>query len=182
MLDLSDMNEAQRKAVTRDDGPLLVLAGPGSGKTFTITRRILYLLEQGVPPEQLLVITFTREAAMSMQRRFQEMSNAFLPVNFGTFHSVFYHILKKSNVIKNQKLLNNIEKKKILLPILKQYCENIEEKTGESLSEDALQILSAISFYKNTLRMEQAAEKAPGQWQPVFGAILEHYEKAVRSC
>lgn len=182
MLDLSDMNEAQRKAVTRNDGPLLVLAGPGSGKTFTITRRILYLLEQGVPPEQLLVITFTREAAMSMQRRFQEMSNAFLPVNFGTFHSVFYHILKKSNVIKNQKLLNNIEKKKILLPILKQYCENIEEKTGESLSEDALQILSAISFYKNTLRMEQAAEKAPGQWQPVFGAILEHYEKAVRSC
>lgn len=182
MLDLSDMNSAQRKAVTKADGPLLVLAGPGSGKTFTITRRILYLLEQGVPPEQLLVITFTREAAMSMQRRFQEMSNAFLPVNFGTFHSVFYHILKKSNVLKNQKLLNNFEKKKILIPILKKYCENMEEKTGESLGEDALQLLSAISFYKNTLRMEQSAKKAPAQWQPVFGAILEHYEKAVRSC
>ena len=181
MLDLSDMNSAQRKAVTKADGPLLVLAGPGSGKTFTITRRILYLLEQGTPPEQLLVITFTREAAMSMQRRFQEMSKAFLPVNFGTFHSVFYHILKKSNVIKNQKLLNNFEKKKILLPILTKYCENMEEKTGESLGEDALQLLSAISFYKNTLRLEEAAGKAPAQWQSVFGAILEHYEKAVRS-
>ncbi|MCH5342007.1 MAG: ATP-dependent helicase [Acetatifactor sp.] len=181
MLDLSDMNSAQRKAVTKADGPLLVLAGPGSGKTFTITRRILYLLEQGTPPEQLLVITFTREAAMSMQRRFQEMSKAFLPVNFGTFHSVFYHILKKSNVIKNQKLLNNFEKKKILLPILTKYCENMEEKTGESLGEDALQLLSAISFYKNTLRLEEAAGKAPAQWQSVFRAILEHYEKAVRS-
>ena len=182
MLDLSDMNSAQQKAVTKADGPLLVLAGPGSGKTFTITRRILYLLEQGVPPEQLLVITFTREAAMSMQRRFQEMSKAFLPVNFGTFHSVFYNILKKSNVLKNQKLLTNSEKKRILIPILKKYCENMEEKTGESLGEDALQLLSAISFYKNTLRLEEAAGKAPAQWQSIFCAILEHYEKAVRSC
>lgn len=90
MLDLNDMNPAQRKAVTQTDGPLLVLAGPGSGKTFTVTRRILYLLEQGVPPEQILVITFTREAAQSMQRRFQESSKSFQPVNFGTFHSVFF--------------------------------------------------------------------------------------------
>ena len=181
MLDLNDMNSAQRKAVTQTGGPLLVLAGPGSGKTFTITRRILYLLEQGIPPEQLLVITFTREAAMSMQRRFQEMAKAFLPVNFGTFHSVFYQILKKSNILKNQKLLTNSEKKKILLPILKKYCKT-EENIGENLGEDALTILSAISFYKNTLRLEEAAGKAPVEWQPVFGMILESYEKAVRSC
>lgn len=182
MLDLNDMNCAQRKAVTQADGPLLVLAGPGSGKTFTITRRILYLLEQGTPPEQLLVITFTREAAMSMQRRFQEMSNAFLPVNFGTFHSVFFQILKKSNVLKNQKLLTNSEKKKILLPILKKHSENMEEKIGENLGEDALTILSAISYYKNTLRLEEAAGKVPVEWQPVFGEVLKQYGKAVQSC
>lgn len=181
MLDLSDMNSAQRKAVTKADGPLLVLAGPGSGKTFTITRRILYLLEQGTPPEQLLVITFTKEAAMSMQRRFQQMSKTFLPVNFGTFHSVFYHILKKSNVIKKQKLLSNKEKKKILLPILKNYKEAVEDKTNDSLGEDALSILAAISYYKNTLRLEEAAGKISAEWQPYFGAILEHYGKVVQS-
>ena len=72
-LDLTGLNEAQLQAVTHGEGPLLLLAGPGSGKTFTITNRILYLIEKGQAPEGLLVITFTREAALSMQRRFHEM-------------------------------------------------------------------------------------------------------------
>lgn len=180
MLDLNDLNEAQRKAVTYGGGPLLVLAGPGSGKTFTITKRILYLLEQGIPPEQLLVITFTREAAMSMQLRFQEMSDSFLPVNFGTFHSIFYQILQKSNVIKSHKLLTNSEKKKILLSILREYRKNVESSISEDLGEDAMAILSAVSYYKNTLQPEKAAGKAPAEWQPVFPQLLERYEKAVR--
>lgn len=181
MLDLNDLNDAQRKAVTYGGGPLLVLAGPGSGKTFTITKRILYLLDQGISPEQLLVITFTREAAMSMQRRFQEMAGSFLPVNFGTFHSIFYHILQKSNIIKNQKLLTNSEKKKILLSILREYRKNAESGRGEDLGEDAVVILSAISYYKNTLQLEKAASKLPPEWQPVFSQLLERYEKAVRA-
>ena len=181
MLDLNDLNEAQRKAVTYGGGPLLVLAGPGSGKTFTITKRILYLLDQGIPPEQLLVITFTREAAMSMQRRFQEMSGSFLPVNFGTFHSIFYHILQKSNIIKNHKLLTNSEKKKILLSILREYSRNAEGSRGEDLGEDAVAILSAISYYKNTLQLEKAAGKSPAEWQPVFSQLLDRYEKTVRA-
>ncbi len=64
------------EAITHGEGPCLVLAGPGSGKTFTITRRILYLLEQGVGPETILVITFTKEAALSMQERFWRMQGA----------------------------------------------------------------------------------------------------------
>lgn len=182
MLDLNDLNDAQRKAVTYGEGPLLVLAGPGSGKTFTITKRILYLLDQGIPPAQLLVITFTREAAMSMQRRFQEMSGSFLPVNFGTFHSIFYHILQKSHVIKSHKLLTNSEKKKILLPILREYRKNAESGIGEDLGEDAVTILSAVSYYKNTLQLEKASMKAPAEWQSVFSQLLERYEKAVHAC
>ena len=90
MLHLEQLNEAQRKAVMHGEGPLLVLAGPGSGKTFTITQRIHYLVqEKKVPPEEILVITFTREAALSMQQRFLSRSDTFYPVNFGTFHSVF---------------------------------------------------------------------------------------------
>lgn len=182
MLDLNDLNEAQRKAVTYGGGPLLVLAGPGSGKTFTITKRILFLLNQGIPPEQLLVITFTREAAMSMQRRFQEMSGSFLPVSFGTFHSIFFHILQRSNVIKSHKLLMNSEKKKILLPILREYRKNAESGLGEDLGEDAAAILSAVSYYKNTLQLEKASGKSPVEWQSLFPQLLERYEKAVRAC
>lgn len=181
MLELNDLNDAQRNAVTYGGGPLLVLAGPGSGKTFTITKRILFLLDQGIPPEQLLVITFTREAAMSMQRRFQEISGSFLPVSFGTFHSIFFQILQKSNVIKSHKLLTISEKKKILLPILREYRKNAESGIGEDLGEDAMAILSAVSYYKNTLQMEKASEKAPAEWQPIFSQLLERYEKAVRA-
>ena len=67
-MDLTSANEAQKKAIMHLRGPCLVLAGPGSGKTFVITNRILYLLEQGVPPEKILVITFMKEAALSMQK------------------------------------------------------------------------------------------------------------------
>ena len=92
MSDLTCLNASQREAVTFGEGPLLLLAGPGSGKTFTITQRILYLIrERRITPEKLLVITFTREAALSMRQRFAQISpQEALTVNFGTFHSVFY--------------------------------------------------------------------------------------------
>lgn len=77
MIDYTKMNEAQRLAVTHGEGPLLLLAGPGSGKTFTITQRILYLLEKGTVPERILVITFTKDAAVSMQQRFRGLSPFF---------------------------------------------------------------------------------------------------------
>lgn len=181
MPDFSKMNEAQRLAVTHGEGPLLLLAGPGSGKTFTITQRILYLLEQGVPPEQLLVITFTRDAAASMQQRFRRLTTSNLPVNFGTFHSVFYHIVTESDQNGSNRLLNLSQKKKILLPILKEFSANAPEKNSlEVLREDAASILSAMSFYKNTLQLEQAKEKAPGEWQAYFEQILERYERVRR--
>lgn len=175
MTDLSRMNEAQRLAVTHGEGPLLLLAGPGSGKTFTITQRILYLLEKGIVPERILVITFTKDAAVSMQQRFRKLSPANLPVNFGTFHSVFYHMLKESGSVRTEHPLNQSQKKKLLLPILKEYSG---EAFKELLQEDTSAILNAMSFYKNTLSMEEAAEKVPKEWREAFPAILERYEAA----
>lgn len=175
MIDFSKMNDAQRLAVTHGEGPLLLLAGPGSGKTFTITQRILYLLEKGIPPERILVITFTKDAAVSMQQRFRKLSPSSLPVNFGTFHSVFYHMLRESGCIRTEHPLNQSQKKKILLPILKEYSE---EAFKELLQEDTAAILNAMSFYKNTLSVEEAAEKAPKEWREAFPAILDRYEAA----
>ena len=171
MIDYSNLNEAQRLAVTHGEGPLLLLAGPGSGKTFTITQRILYLLEQGTAPEEILVITFTKDAAVSMQQRFRKISPVNLPVNFGTFHSVFYHMLKASGRVRTEHLLNNSQKKKLLIPILKEYSREI-------MQEDTAAVLSAMSFYKNTLSLENAAKKAPKDWQENFPDVFERYEKA----
>lgn len=175
MLDLNQLNEAQRRAVTWGEGPLLLLAGPGSGKTFTVTKRILYLLERGVPPEEILVITFSKDAALSMQRRFRQMDGQFFPVNFGTFHSVFYHILLESGGFHSMKLIPDSRKKNLMISVLKKYHRNME------LSEDALRILSAVSLYKNTADGERALLAVPAEWREHFREITAAYTEAVRA-
>ena len=89
-------SKAQQKAVSHKEGPALILAGPGSGKTFTITHRIKYLIEEyKVKPSEILVITFTKAAAVEMRERFLALAGTECRgVTFGTFHSVFFQILK----------------------------------------------------------------------------------------
>ncbi len=91
-----NMNDAQQQAVLHKDGPMLVLAGPGSGKTLVITERTRNLIEkEKVPEEQILVITFTKAAANEMKERFLALrKTGRTGVNFGTFHAVFFTILK----------------------------------------------------------------------------------------
>lgn len=180
MPDLTLLNEAQRRAVTWGEGPLLLLAGPGSGKTFTITNRILFLLEQGTPPEQILVVTFTREAAASMQRRFQKMSDRFYPVNFGTFHSIFYHILQKSSGHSRLKLLTGAQKKQMIIPVMKKYLQGAGGDAAlAEAGEEAERLLSAVSFYKNTEDSGKAADQAPAAYRDAFLEICGEYRAAV---
>src|SRR3989339_1751668 len=91
-----DLNEQQLEVVLHGDGPVLVLAGAGSGKTRTITYRVAYLLEQGVTPEQILLLTFTNKAAKEMLSRAEALTH--IPIKTlwgGTFHHVANRLLRQ---------------------------------------------------------------------------------------
>lgn len=117
---LQNFNASQREAICHGDGPALVLAGPGSGKTTVITRRLEYLTGTlKVPPEKIMVVTFTKAAATEMQQRFHSLAGAGLPVRFGTFHAFYYHILRNSRPNTSLTLIKEKEKQTLLGQILR---------------------------------------------------------------
>lgn len=118
---LNNCNEAQLQAIKHVTGPMLLIAGPGSGKTFTITERIRYLIEEkGIEPSQILVITFTKAAASEMEQRFlNAMKGKSYSVNFGTFHAVYFHILKQTYQYTSQNIISEKEKRAYLKQVLR---------------------------------------------------------------
>src|SRR5512135_1276935 len=93
---LEDLNPVQREAVKAANGPVMIIAGAGSGKTRVLTYRIAYLIECGVPPNQILALTFTNKAAKEMQSRVAQLvGEKANELWMGTFHSVFARILRR---------------------------------------------------------------------------------------
>src|SRR5246127_2330944 len=92
-----ELNPQQLAAVTASPGPSLVIAGAGSGKTRTLTYRVAYLLEQGIPPDRILLLTFTNKAAREMMRRVTDLLGQELRELWGgTFHSIGARVLRKN--------------------------------------------------------------------------------------
>ena len=166
-------NQAQKKAVSHGEGPCLVLAGPGSGKTLTIVNRIKYLIEEyKVRPEEILVVTFTRFAAAEMKSRLCAlMGKQTLPVTVGTFHGIYYGILKWAYRMGQQNILSEEEKYQILRSAAgKQKMEDFDE-------EDFIQDIAAeIGKIKNN-RIdpdEFVSEKCSAD---AFREIYREYER-----
>lgn len=133
----SNLDSSQREAVCCGTGPCEVIAGPGSGKTLVLTERILYLIRnEEVPPSRILVLTFSRAAAVEMKERFSSKScGRFKDVRFGTFHSAFFHILKESSG-KEYTLFHPHQKEKLLSQLLLNYYEDPKERpTKEELEK-----------------------------------------------
>ena len=92
---LNELNESQRKAAEHIEGPLMIIAGPGSGKTRVLTYRIAHLIEKGIDPFNILSLTFTNKAAREMRERIEKINGLEARnIWMGTFHSVFSRILR----------------------------------------------------------------------------------------
>lgn len=146
------LNRGQDEAIKHGNGPCMVLAPPGSGKTLIVTERTRYLIEEsGVRPDQILVITFTRYAAREMKERFERLTaGKNYPVTFGTFHSIFYGILKCAYGIGANNLMSEKESSVLLQEVLDQ--TNIES-TPEVEDEEKLvrELLREVGMVKNGL-------------------------------
>lgn len=146
------LNRGQDEAIKHGNGPCMVLAPPGSGKTLIVTERTRYLIEEsGVRPDQILVITFTRYAAREMKERFERLTaGKNYPVTFGTFHSIFYGILKCAYGIGANNLMSEKESSVLLQEVLDQ--TNIES-TPEVEDEEELvrELLREVGIVKNGL-------------------------------
>lgn len=171
-----DYNRGQIEAIKHGTGPLLVLAGPGSGKTFTIIQRILHLVEnRGVDPSSILVITFTKAAAKEMKERFRAKTQGKqYPVNFGTFHAVYYHILKTSYHYRSGTVISDYEKKEILKTILSDPSCTCQNPDGPASADEAIEnLLAEISRFKNNGCCAQAGERQMEEFTSVFRAYEE---------
>jgi len=178
---LNDLNESQRLAVEHKDGPLMVIAGAGSGKTRVLTYRIAYLMQQGVDPFNILALTFTNKAAREMKQRIARMVGESEARNLwmGTFHSVFARLLRsdghKLGFPSNFTIYDTQDSQRLISSIIKEMSLDKDEYKYK-------QIQSRISSYKNSLITVKAYYKNPElmeadaarKW-PRMGDIYQQY-------
>ena len=178
---LSDLNEAQKAPVIQKDGPLIVVAGAGSGKTRVLTYRIAYLMDHGVDPFSILALTFTNKAAREMKDRISKVVGQSETMNLwmGTFHSVFARILRaESNKLgypSNFTIYDTQDSERLISSIIK-------EKNLDKDLYKYKQIRNRISTFKNNLITVNAYLNNPElretdlmSKRPKIGEIYEEY-------
>jgi DNA helicase II / ATP-dependent DNA helicase PcrA len=177
---LNGLNPEQQSAVKATDGPLLLMAGAGSGKTRVLTHRIAYLIvEKRVNPYNILAITFTNKAAREMKERIGKMmGGAAEEIWISTFHSMCVRILRRDidrlGFNRNFTILDSGEQQSVVKAILKD--KNIDPKKF-----DPRAILGSISSAKNELiEPEEYAKSAGGYFEQVVSDVYEEYQKRLR--
>ena len=165
-------NASQTRAIHHKNGPMLVLAGPGSGKTLVITERTKYLIEEcGIDPAQILVITFTKAAATEMKRRFQRKMNRSCPVTFGTFHAVYFAILKHAYNYSADNIAREEQRYQCMREIIAK-----EHLTYEDETEFITSLLGEISLVKNS-GIEIANYYSKNCAETVFRKVYRQYHE-----
>lgn len=170
------MNESQKKAIAHQDGPCMVLAGPGSGKTAVITQRTKKLItEYNVHPSNILVITFTKAAAMEMKERFLLLMNeAESKVTFGTFHAIFFMVLKLAYHYDRTNIATDEQKYQFMRDIVASFHLEYRDE-----NEFIGNLLGEISKIKNErLAVEHFYSSQCGE--EVFRKIYAQYQKRLQ--
>lgn len=177
---LNGLNPQQQLAVKTTDGPLLLMAGAGSGKTRVLTHRIGYLMvEKGVNPYNILAITFTNKAAREMRERIQKlMGGAADDIWISTFHSMCVRILRRDidrlGFNRNFTILDSSDQQSVIKNILKE--KNIDPK-----KYDPRALLGAISSAKNELiEPEEFSKNAGDYYANVVADVYKEYQKRLR--
>lgn len=181
MFDFNSLNPQQCEAVTHTDGPLLLLAGAGSGKTRVITCRIAHLLQQGIPANRILAVTFTNKAAREMRERVQEMvgQNDTRGMIIATFHALCLQILKahidRLGFKKNFSIYPAADQQRLIRELLR----NVDKESSQA---DADQVLWRISAAKN--KLISAADYQANEHDPLttlVSLIYPRYQKALKA-
>lgn len=185
---LDDLNQQQLSAVTQTEGPIMIIAGAGSGKTRTLTYRIAYLLQQGVSPYNIMALTFTNKAVKEMQDRVVELvgvkAKALL---MGTFHSIFSKILRidgeRIGYLRNYTIYDDEDSKKLLVDIVKNlHLDEKNYKKGRLLSRISMAKCSLFSAedYKERADFIAEDEKSNiGQFYKVYLAYQNRLRQAM---
>jgi DNA helicase-2/ATP-dependent DNA helicase PcrA len=163
----TNLSEEQRAAVFSDSRNLLVTAGPGSGKTVVIVNRIVYLINhKKINPKNIIVITFTRAAAINMKNRYIAINGSERVPFFGTFHGLFYKILK--NYYGEITIINTLEVYKLIKNVLMSYLDEVSD-------EKVKEVINNISVFKTS---GDAMEKFfPSIDKEIFTAAYNIYEQ-----
>lgn len=171
----STLNESQLAAVHHNTGPARVLAGPGSGKTLVLTHRIRHLVDEcHVNPANLLVITFTRAAAAEMKSRcFELMGSRCAPVTFGTFHSVYFQILRHAYRMKADVIITEEKKMFLLREIVDKLDLDIEDE-----NEFVQGLIGEISLVKGEM-LDLAHYYAKNCSEEIFRQVYSAYQEAL---
>jgi len=152
------LNDVQTQAVLQTNGPLLLLASPGSGKTTTIIMRIGYMIEElGVKPSRIKAVTFSKASAGDMKARFAKFFPHLPPVDFSTIHSLAFQVVRQTlerqgisyGIIEESDKPGVVSKKRVLREIFEQL--NDTKSTEDQLDE----LLTYITFIKNKMLPEQ---------------------------
>lgn len=170
-------NKAQIQAIHHYTGPALVLAGPGSGKTTVITHRTKHLIEAyGVKPSEILVITFTKMAAGEMKQRFLGLmgERGAKGVTFGTFHAVFFTILKAAYHYTPQNIIREEKQREIIRHCMSRYPMEVEDE-NERISD----ILGEISTVKSQ-RMNPETYYSMSCPQEIFREVYRVYDMSLK--
>ena len=173
-------NEAQSAAVSHKDGPMMVLAGPGSGKTTVVTHRVQSLIEKHrVNPSSILVITFTRAAAREMKERFERLMEG-RPmrgqVSFGTFHSVFFRILKLAYQYDASDIIREDQKLRVIRELTAK--EQLEPEDENELISSLISEISAVKGEQIDLEHYYAKSCSGDSFRRIYRGYEEQLQRA----